>query len=234
MPRLPIGAAARAQLRLTRDSGPPRIQRDARTGTPRIVAKLGGFLTGRSGSAPTSVALGFVRANRTAFGLARADLRTLKLRRDYVDIGGTHHLSYVQRAGGLSVFGHGLEAAVTAEGGRGQRHRAPVHGVRVSGADLLGRTRAIQRARASAGGEAVRIRGDPAEKVLFLTRSGLRIRWRTSVWVNDELRLIVIDAATGESLWDQSMTQSDGVGSGIAVEYYPGDDLPLSGGIPAP
>ena len=52
--------------------------------------------------------------------------------------------------------------------------------------------------------------------------------------MNDELRLIVIDAATGDSLWDQSMTQSDAVGSGIAVEYYPGDDVPLSGGIPAP
>ena len=30
------------------------------------------------------------------------------------------------------------------------------------------------------------------------------------------------------------MTQSDAVGSGIAVEYYPGDDVPLSGGIPSP
>ena len=232
---LPIGAAARAQLRLTRALGPTAVfERDARTGTPRIVAKLGGFLTGRSDAAPTSVALGFVRTNRAAFGLARADLRTLRLRKDYVDIGGTHHLSYVQRAGGLSVFGHGLEAAVTAEGRLVNVTGAPVHGVRVSGADLLGRTRAIQRARASAGGEAVRIRGDRAEKVLFLTRSGLRISWRTSVWVNDELRLIVIDAATGDSLWDQSMTQSDAVGSGIAVEYYPGDDVPLSGGIPAP
>jgi extracellular elastinolytic metalloproteinase len=45
--------------------------------------------------------------------LTASDMRTFRLRRDYVDISGTHHLSWTQSADGVAVFGNGLQAAVT-------------------------------------------------------------------------------------------------------------------------
>src|SRR5262245_39322233 len=73
---------------------------DALTGTPRVGAKLDGYLTGRSGRAPSTIALDYVRANLTAFGLTTADLATLRLVRDYEDIRGTHHLYWQQLSEG--------------------------------------------------------------------------------------------------------------------------------------
>ena len=91
------------------------VSSDPTTGTLRFVGRLDGFLTGRA----LAGILGRARLRPSppdAFGLRNADLRTLHLRKDYVDIGGTHHLSYVQRAGGLTLFGQGVRASVTSDG----------------------------------------------------------------------------------------------------------------------
>ena len=85
------------------------IQNDPTTGSLRFVGRLDGYLTGASARSAASIALRYVRANRTAFGLRASDMRSFRLRRDAVDISGTHHLSWVQRAGGLTVFGQGLQ-----------------------------------------------------------------------------------------------------------------------------
>ena len=50
------------------------------------------------------------------FGLNADELARLHLRRDYVDIAGTHHLSFVQSVGGVPVFGNGLQANVAKNG----------------------------------------------------------------------------------------------------------------------
>src|SRR4029079_19826491 len=55
-------------------------------------------------------------ATPAAVGLAAGDLGSLKLARDYVDIGGTHHLSWVQSSAGIPLFGNGLQANVTKDG----------------------------------------------------------------------------------------------------------------------
>ena len=81
-----------------------------------VVGLLDGFLTGPSERSAPAVALDYVRTHRIAFGLSRSDLRTFHLRRDYVDVGGTHHLAWVQRIGGVEVFPNGLEANVTEDG----------------------------------------------------------------------------------------------------------------------
>ena len=108
-------AAARATL--ARSLGRMGVvSSDPTTGTLRFVGRLDGFLTGNSARPASSVVLDYVRAHLDAFGLRNADLRTLHLRKDYVDIGGTHHLSYVQRAGGLTLFGQGVRASVTSDG----------------------------------------------------------------------------------------------------------------------
>src|SRR4029079_17686341 len=61
------------------------LQVDPNTGTPRVVARLDGFLSGPSSAPAASVALGYVRAHLAAFGLTTTDLATLHLTRDYMD-----------------------------------------------------------------------------------------------------------------------------------------------------
>ncbi len=89
---------------------------DGLTGTPRQVARLDGFLTGPSTRPASEVALGYVRGHATALGLTSTDVSRLSLARDYVDIAGIHHLSWVQTANGVPLFGNGLQANVTKDG----------------------------------------------------------------------------------------------------------------------
>ena len=89
---------------------------DPLTSTARVVARTDDFLTGSSSASAASVALGYVSANPAAVGLKSGDLGSLRLARDYVDIGGTHHLSWVPSSAGIPLFGNGLQANVTKDG----------------------------------------------------------------------------------------------------------------------
>jgi len=86
------------------------IDIDPLTGTARTVARLDGFLTKASRLPAPFIALNYVRANPDVFGLDGAAVDRLKLRKDYVDIAGTHHLSFIQEVGGIPVFGNGIKA----------------------------------------------------------------------------------------------------------------------------
>src|SRR5690242_19029781 len=76
-----VGVSARvadARAALSRRLGSQGvIQSDRTTGTIRFIGKLNGYLTGASGRAASSVALGFVRTNMAAFNLRASDLGTL-------------------------------------------------------------------------------------------------------------------------------------------------------------
>ena len=97
------------------------VQSDRVTGTLRFVGRLDGYLTRPSERRARRVAMSYVRAHRVAFGLTRTDLRTFAFREDYVDVAGTHHVSWIQRARGVPVFQNGLEASVTVKRLLGQR-----------------------------------------------------------------------------------------------------------------
>src|SRR4051812_25835210 len=92
------------------------VAMDGTTGTPRVVERLDGTLTGRSSAPARTVAMRYVASHLAALGLQRADLSTFHLRRDYVDVAGIHHLSWTQSRGGIPVFGNGLQANVTRDG----------------------------------------------------------------------------------------------------------------------
>ncbi|HZN42355.1 MAG TPA: hypothetical protein VFC08_01380, partial [Actinomycetota bacterium] len=158
-----------ARLQLGRTLGTLGVvDDDPTTGTLRFLGRLDGFLTGPSDGSASAVALDYVRSHRIAFGLSRSDLRTFRLRRDYVDVGGTHHLAWVQRVGGVEVFPNGLEANVTEDGRLINVSGSPAAGLRApSAAARLGAEAAIAAARVAGGGAAARARGDLAERVLF-------------------------------------------------------------------
>jgi extracellular elastinolytic metalloproteinase len=206
---------------------------DPQTGTLRMVGKLDGFLTGASSRSASLVATDYVRSNLRAFGLDQADMGTFHLRQDYVDIVGTHHLSWTQSAGGVTAFGNGLKANVTSDGRLINVTGSPVHNLRLaSPLPHLGSLDAIGAARRSAGSDQLAPqRDDTAKLVLFSTQRGAKIAWQTTTWVDPNfLALSVVDAQTGNVLWRANLTHADAVGTGEAVDMYPSGDLPNGGG----
>ncbi len=209
------------------------VEPDRLTGTLRFVGRLDGFLTRASDRAARRVAMGYLRANRVAFGLSARDLRTFSFRQDYVDVQGTHHLSWIQRSHGIPVFHNGLKASVTSDGELVNVTGSPVHRLRPNATTPLlssGAAVAVARTAAPTTGAAASI-GDDAQLVLFPTARGARIAWRVIAWVaDDDQSMSVVDARTGELLWRHSLTNDDAVGTGPAVDIYPGGDIPNGGG----
>ncbi len=89
---------------------------DPLTATASFVGKTNGFLTGPSAAPAGVVGLDYVKANAAALGLTANGVAALELSRDYVDILGTHHLSYVQKVNGVTVFGNGVKVNVAKDG----------------------------------------------------------------------------------------------------------------------
>ena len=207
------------------------VDMDGLTGTPRQVARLDGFLTERSSAPAAGIALEYVRTHAGAFGLDTRDIAALKLRRDYVDIEGIHHLSWVQSAGGVPLFGNGLQAAVTRDGRLLSIGGSPVPGLRAvpagdlvtSGPAAIAAARSDLREPTSAGP------GDSARAVLFQTLDGTRHAWETITMSAVHPALQVIDSATGAILYRRSL-ESDAASeprskqdaTAIAYRYFPG------------
>jgi hypothetical protein len=209
------------------------VDLDPVTATPRRVTRVDGFLTKPSLAAPTKIALDFVKANLDAFGLSAASVAGLQLRKDYVDIEGTHHLFFIQSANGVPYFGNGLKAHVAKNGALIQVDGSPVANTNVSlGSpgltaqkardaavkDAFGKSEATVKAQASGAAKATEFtNGDRAQLVVFQSLSGPRLAWQTILL--KEGYITVVDATTGKTLFRQSTMASD---SGKAWDNYPG------------
>jgi hypothetical protein len=209
---------------------------DPLTGTARTVQRLDGFLTGPSSLAARTVALIYVKNHPDVFGLNADELARLILRRDYVDIAGTHHLSFVQSVGGIPVFGNGLQANVAKNGRLINVGGSPVASLPTTAASpsisaSQARSRAAgdvqakaRQARASAPSGARRSttfsNGDRADLAYFKTLGGLRLAWQTITSPDSsDMYLHLVDAATGRVLYRRDLVQRD---SGQVWDYYPG------------
>jgi hypothetical protein len=213
------------------------LEIDGLTGTPRQVVRLNGFLTARSKAPAARIAMGYVRAHHTAFGLRSSDFSTFHLRRDYVDVAGIHHLSWVQRAGGVALFGNGLQANVTRNGRLLSVLGSPVSGLRAVAADgSVARGPAAIRAARGDLGERSRRAGpaDHARAVLFQTPSGTRRGWETITMSAEHPALHVIDDS-GRVLFRRSLgsdaAPAKDPADGVAFDYFPGAS---AGGTPHP
>ena len=200
---------------------------DPATGTVRILEKLDGFLTGPSGRPARSVALSYVRQHVVALGLTRADLRTFHFHRDYVDIEGTHHLSWTQEIGGEKIFDAGLQASVTRSGRLLTISGSPVSKASApsrSGGTVTSATAAITAARTD-GDEPSVVPGpdDSAEAVVFVANGRSHAAWETITMSAERPTLSVFDAANGQLLYRRPLAQ-DEHSRGTAVEYFPGAD----------
>jgi extracellular elastinolytic metalloproteinase len=209
------------------------VEIDGLTGTPRQVVRLDGFLTSRSAAPAPRVAMDYVRAHAAAFGLSSADFSTFHLRRDYVDIAGTHHLSWVQRAGGIPLFGNGLQANVTGNGRLLSVLGSPVSELRAvaAGGRVTNGKAAIREARGDLGERRLAAgSADRARAVLFQTPSGTRRGWETITMSAQHPALHVI-GGSGRVLFRQSLDSdvAKDPADGLAFDYFPGA---AAGGLP--
>jgi extracellular elastinolytic metalloproteinase len=204
---------------------------DGLTGTPRQVARVDGFLTGPSGTAARDIALQYVRANIDAFGLSAADLGGLRLERDYVDIAGIHHLSWVQYADGIPLFGNGLKANVAKDGRLISVLGSPVPqlsapaagGIKLvpTGTDAISLARKDLAEPSTAAGP-----NDTSRAVLFQTSGGTRAAWETITMSAAHPALHVIDADNGKVLYRQSLSDDlradpPRPATALAYRYFP-------------
>jgi extracellular elastinolytic metalloproteinase len=235
-------ASARPATEALRDAigGEVLVDIDGTTGTPRLVARLDGYLTAASRRAPERVALGYVAAHHAALGLSASDLATFRFRRDYRDIAGVHHLSWTQTVGGAAVFGNGLTASVTSAG-----RLLTVGGSPVSGADpairpgsrtLSSGAAAIRAARRDLGEQSTTPGPrDLAHQVLFVTRHGSHLGWQTVTMSAQHPALSVLDAHSGRLLFRRSLSAEasggDRSSGGLAFRYFPGA---ARGGVAVP
>ncbi|NMO53340.1 hypothetical protein HH310_19370 [Actinoplanes sp. TBRC 11911] len=209
---------------------------DHATDTPRQVARLDGFLTGPSKKTPVDVALGYIAAHQDVFGLDNAGIAALRLRDDYTDIEGTHHLSFVQEVGGVPVFGNGLKAHVVKDGSLLQIDGAPLKSLpAAAGSPMLSATAAHAKAVADVSGKATatvtRTSSDATRAasfsdsgatslVYFATAAGPRLAWQTLDLANGYQE--VIDATSGDTLYRHDLTQADAADDGSVWADYPG------------
>ncbi len=214
------------------------VDLDPLTGTPRVVARLDGFLTEPAGGDAVDIVLEYVRANESVFGLDEDDLAGLRIVRDETDVFGVRHLLWAQEAGGIPAFENDLRASVTSDGRIVNVLGSPLPDLELP-ADAL----------AVSGGEAVasalQAEGHPAPRaprrlasprgltqstrfagghsaalVLVNTGRGVRLAWRvTAAADSDEVYASLVDAASGEVLRSENKVEEV---SGLAWDYYPG------------
>ena len=232
--------SADATARLRALVGPDAmISIDPSTQTPANLASWEGYLTGPSSASAEAVALGYVRRNAAALGLAPEDLSTFTLRKDYVDVAGAHHLSFTQSARGVTVFGNGLKAHVTKDGRLLALQGAPVAGLTaLAGAAAVSPKVAAAAARAGAakdaGGAAASAtpttkgsgvrwsNGDQASLVWFVAGGAARLGWSTYTQAGGDRNFAhVVDAATGSVLYRRDLAAKD-KGDALVYDYHPG------------
>ncbi|HKT01053.1 MAG TPA: M36 family metallopeptidase [Rugosimonospora sp.] len=212
------------------------VSLDPLTSTARSVSRLDGFLTGPSRRSAATIALNYVTAHPDVFGLDATGVSRLSLRRDYVDIAGTHHLSFIQAVSGVPVFGNGIQANVTKDGQLVNVVGSPVSSLPaaaaapgISAADA--RVASIQSVEQTAkpatatnkGGArrtTVFSNGDQADLAYFMTAGGLRLAWQTLTSPNSrDMYTSMVDAVSGKVLYRRSLVNAD---KGPAWDYYPG------------
>src|SRR5688572_20088987 len=211
---------------------------DPLTGTPRVVGRLDGFLTGPSDRDAVEIVLDYVRANPGVFKLDEDDLAGLRLVRDYADFRGVRHLVWAQTASGIALFGHDLQASVTADGRLVNVLGSPLPDLALPEDDpTLGGARAVAEALRDVGhpvtappralaaprgaGRASRFAGGHrAGLVLFYDGRSVHLAWHVTADADgDEVYSSLVDADSGAVLRRSNKVEDV---SGRVHDYYPG------------
>ncbi|WP_432041014.1 M36 family metallopeptidase [Streptomyces chartreusis] len=234
-------AEQRPGVKLLRDllGSQGMLELDPSTGTARQVARLDGYLTPPSAENPTDIARQYLQAHPDVFGLSTDQVRRLNLRKQYTDVAGIHHLSFVQSVDGVPVFGNGVRANIARDGRLISVLGSPVRKLPSGLATArVTTTEARHNAVRDIGGaEAVSVGGqsDTAKQVVYATPGGTARRaWQTITSPDGHgMWLHVVDAGTGRVLHRQSLSSRVSTGLSSARSTGSGSSSASSGLLPS-
>jgi hypothetical protein len=222
-----LGSKVRtAQTDLRRSlGGEAVVDVDALTGTPRVIQRLDGTITGPAGGDPAAIARGWVRANRAAMGLSEGDVDGLELVERTTTPGDRlTHLRFQQRYRGVPAFDNGLRISLDSSGRILSVSGSPLSDPTVASTrpevGPRAALRALQRNVGVAGQAEVRsgpegprrettfAGGDFARLVLFGAADGARLAWHVTYQATSTAYYdAVVDANTGAVLYRQNLTK---------------------------
>jgi subtilisin-like proprotein convertase family protein len=237
--RAPIPAATRAaRTALAEHLGiESQVATDPVGGGLRALGRTDGFLSGPGAGDPAAIALDYVRAHASVFGLSAADLASLRLVARYRSEDGVTHLTWLETSRGIDAYDSELSVHVAADGSVVAASGPPLGGLALaSAAPRISASQALSVVKHDLGapmtfpaahahpGAARRTsftNGDEAHLVGFASPSGDRLAWRLTVagqgpYLYDE----VVDAATGAVLARHSLT--DFASAAHVFFYHPG------------
>ncbi len=228
-----------AQQSLERRLGPQAVvDVDESTGTPRVLARLDGTLTGATSGAPEDVAMSYVRQNLDVLGLTESDLDTLEAPKTSTANGVTA-VRWRQSVDGIPAADSELRVNVTRDGRILNVLGAPVSGLDPDTTPALtpgeavrevqesvGVFRALPRDSGPAGARQATEYADGSEAKLTLFNGGLA--WRVLYYASSrEVYDAFVDAETGRVMQAHNMVKDAAPAS--VWERYPGAPL---GGTP--
>ena len=233
MPVTEAGAQQNAAQRaLERRLGPQAVvDVDASTGTPRVLARLDGTLTGAASGAPEDVAMSYVRQNLDVLGLTEADLATLEPPETSARDGVTE-VRWRQAVDGIPAADSELRVNVTDDGRVLNVLGSPVSDLDPSTTPSLtpgeavravqenvGVYHALPRDRGPAGATRSTEYADGSEAQLSLFKGGLA--WRVLYYASStEVYDAFVDAKTGHVLQAHNMVKE--AAPAMVWERYPG------------
>ena len=196
---VPDGQAAAARALVRAQGREAALDLDPTTSTVRSLADLSGALTGPSGGSRRDIALGYVRAHRTALGLTDADLGTLTAERSPTTPDGVTVVRWTQAVDGIPLFDNGLTVAIDRAGRVISVGGSPVHAPDPNAASPALSADAAEKAlRASVGAGTETA---APQLVYFDVNGALRLAWRMQYRTSGTaLYDAVVDAVTGRVL----------------------------------
>ncbi|MDQ1626830.1 MAG: extracellular elastinolytic metalloproteinase [Actinomycetota bacterium] len=219
-----------------------RVTWDHRFGTPRSIFGGSHYLSAPRAGAAADVARSWISDNRAAFGMSPAQVGALKVTRDHALPGtGTHVVTFTQVIGDVAaVHGGRLNVAVTKDGKVLSYAGNPTRGDALAGAFTLSAGDALSAvarklapgvaftpdAIGSQAGYTTFAKGPFAassyvKKVAFPTKDGARAAFQVLfIQALDEAYDAVVDASTGEVLFQHSLVDRES--EGTVYENFPG------------
>jgi extracellular elastinolytic metalloproteinase len=236
-------AAQRLREKLGRET---IVDIDPKTGTPREVLRLDGFLsTARTGD-PTTVARDWIEDHSDLFGLDDDDADCLRAVAHETSPAGVTDVTFAQTYAGVRAFNTFIRVSV-APGGRvlavtgsptpdlRPNTTAPAltatqgRALAMHDAGASGAVPSVDRVLAGAARTTVFADGATAELVLFGRPQGTRLAWYlTTVAAQRAEYVYLVDAVDGGILWRQSIVHA---ATGLAWDSYPSSLVPGGGGV---
>lgn len=241
-------APTKAQLAAVADvvaaAGGARVTWDARFGTPRTVLAAGRDLTGPAAGTAPERARAWLTDHAALLGLSADGVAALQQTGDHVLPGtGTHVVTFAQTVGGVQLTrGGSLTVAVRSNGailsyaGQTTRETALAQGFSLTSAQALTKVAGVL---AAGTGLVATVTGEQAgydvfdkgpfaassyvKQAAFPTQDGVRPAFRVLfVKALDEAWDVVVDGATGEVLYRNSVVQHLATPEGTVYRNFPG------------